>query len=626
MTALLLPPPLAAIVAALLVSGIVLASGAFLRALRIHPAEGNPDDTDPVARAAAIATVAGLLGGVIHALALMQLAPVALLRLIAVLLVAAGLVQVRRWLAAGWLRRRLLPVWWVSAPWSARSRLILESVLVVALALVALAPATDADSLDYHLGWPLDWLQHGGIYARPDWLHARLAGLGEALNLLGLAAGTDALGACLQFTGAMLAAGVIASMARGYGDTIQARLFVLASPVMLFLVPTQKFYLLPAAGMLAAVSLAARESVAMNAGRILLIFGAVGAAAGSKYTFLLSGAIVSGLTVWTVVRKGRPAGALGRGLAGALTGGAALAALVAAPVYLRNWWLYGDPVSPFLARWSPEPDSAVVDFAIRLRYAPADLPAWLLRLPSLFVTLNPADVSTVLGVGVLCVLAVRPATREARILAWSAALLAAACLTLSQVSGRFLLESYLWAGAAVAASASGQVPGRAIRAVNCLIVVQALVVTIAAVVLAALLSPGIVTSASRQRVMARHAFGAAEAAWIDALEPTGTPVLLFTRAHALLHRPFVQGEVLVTANVDGIRDFLREHPVGVAAVHLPAPPALARFLEMCGRLSAGPQAIQTEVRNPLGSGQAIEVAAYVVDLTQMECQAADDGL
>lgn len=582
--------------------------------------------------------MAGLLGGAIHSLALMQLAPVALLRLIAALLVAAGLVQVRRWLAAGWLRRRLLPVWWVSAPWSARTRLILESVLVVALALVALAPATDADSLDYHLGVPLDWLQHGGIYARPDWLHARLAGLGEALNMLGLAAGTDALGACLQFTGAMLAAGVITSMARGHGDTIQARLFVLASPVMLFLVPTQKFYLLPAAGMLAAVSLAVRERVAMNAGRILLIFGAVGAAAGSKYTFLLSGAIVSGLTVWTVVWKGRPAGALGRGLAGALgsrlgsglgsalTGGAALAALVAAPVYLRNWWLYGDPVSPFLARWSPESDSAVVDFAIRLRYAPADLPAWLLRLPSLFVTLNPADVSTVLGVGVLCVLAVRPATREARILAWSAALLAAACLTLSQVSGRFLLESYLWAGAAVAASASGQVPGRAIRAVNRLIVAQAIVVTIAAVVLAALLSPGIVTSASRQRVMARHAFGAAEAAWIDALEPTGTPVLLFTRAHALLHRPFVQGEVLVTANVDGIRDFLREHPVGVAAVHLPAPPALARFLEMCGRLSAGPQAIQTEVRNPLGSGQAIEVAAYAIDLTPIECQAADDGL
>ena len=311
--------------------------------------------------------------------------------------------------------------------------------------------------------------------------------------MLGLAAGTDALGACLQFTGAMLAAGVITSMARGHGDTIQARLFVLASPVMLFLVPTQKFYLLPAAGMLAAVSLAVRERVAMNAGRILLIFGAVGAAAGSKYTFLLSGAIVSGFTVWTVVRKGRPAGALGRGLAGALgsglgsalTGGAALAALVAAPVYLRNWWLYGDPVSPFLARWSPESDSAVVDFAIRLRYAPADLSAWLLRLPSLFVTLNPADVSTVLGVGVLCVLAVRPATREARILAWSAALLAAACLTLSQVSGRFLLESYLWAGAAVAASASGQVPGRAIRAVNRLIVAQAIVVTIAAVVLAA---------------------------------------------------------------------------------------------------------------------------------------------
>ncbi|NIR58223.1 MAG: DUF1420 domain-containing protein, partial [Gammaproteobacteria bacterium] len=32
--------------------------------------------------------------------------------------------------------------------------------------LAALGPVTDADSLDYHLGVPLDWLRHGGAYAR----------------------------------------------------------------------------------------------------------------------------------------------------------------------------------------------------------------------------------------------------------------------------------------------------------------------------------------------------------------------------------------------------------------------------------------------------------------------------
>ena len=614
MTALLLPPPFAAIAAALIVAGIGLVSGILLRTLHLRTTDHPSDGHEPVVRAAAVAMVVGMLGSAVHALALMQWAPVALLRGVAALLGAAGLVQMGRWLKAGWRRYPLWRAWWVGASVSRRARLVLEAVLIGALALVALAPATDADSLDYHLGVPLDWLQHGGAYARADWLHARFAGLGEAVNLLGLAAGTDALGACLQFAGAVLAAGVIATLARERGNPLQSRLFVLACPVMLFLVPTQKFYLLPAAGMLAAVSLAARDASGMNAGRILLIFGAIGAAAGSKYTFLLSAAIVAGLTVWSAARKGR--------LAGALVAGAALAVLVAAPVFLRNWWFYGDPVSPFLARWSRLPDSTVVDVATRLRDEPVDLQDWLRRVPSLFVTFNPADVSTVLGAGAVCVLALRPASREARILAWSAALLAAVSLSLSQVSGRFLLEPYLWAGAAVAASASG----RALRVVNRLIVAQAVVVTMAAAVLAGMLAPGIFTSAGRQEVSARYAFGHAEAAWIDTLAPVGTPVLLFTRAHALLHRPFVHGDALVSANADAIRDYLRAHPVAVAAVHLPVQPPLARFLEMCGRPSAGPQAIQTEVRNPLGSGDALDVAAYVIDLARAECQAADDGL
>ena len=47
---------------------------------------------------------------------------------------------------------------------------VLVGVILVVLLLAALGPATDADSLDYHLGVPLDWLRNGGAYARPDWL------------------------------------------------------------------------------------------------------------------------------------------------------------------------------------------------------------------------------------------------------------------------------------------------------------------------------------------------------------------------------------------------------------------------------------------------------------------------
>lgn len=82
---------------------------------------------------------------------------------------------------------------------------ILSTTAVLALALGAPGPPTDIDSAAYHLSVPLAWLSSGGAMPTPDWFHARLVGLGEALNLLGLAAGTDCFGAVLQASGVIAA-------------------------------------------------------------------------------------------------------------------------------------------------------------------------------------------------------------------------------------------------------------------------------------------------------------------------------------------------------------------------------------------------------------------------------------
>ena len=104
----------------------------------------------------------------------------------------------------------MLKAYFKGASWTERLGLGLSLVITLALFGAVLGPATDADSLEYHLGVPLDWLRHGGAYARPDWFHARLAGLGEAINMLGLAMGTDNLGAVFQ------AAGLVVAIDRGH--------------------------------------------------------------------------------------------------------------------------------------------------------------------------------------------------------------------------------------------------------------------------------------------------------------------------------------------------------------------------------------------------------------------------
>ena len=54
------------------------------------------------------------------------------------------------------------------------------------LFLVSLLPASDPDSLDYHLGAPQNWLNNGQIIKNDFWLHFRLASYGEALNIFSI--------------------------------------------------------------------------------------------------------------------------------------------------------------------------------------------------------------------------------------------------------------------------------------------------------------------------------------------------------------------------------------------------------------------------------------------------------
>ena len=78
-----------------------------------------------------------------------------------------------------------------------RNRILL---ILILLFLISLSPASDVDSLDYHLGVPIQIIRDQ-IY-KPDfyWIHSRVAGLGEFINLIGLSIGTKNLGSIIQFS------------------------------------------------------------------------------------------------------------------------------------------------------------------------------------------------------------------------------------------------------------------------------------------------------------------------------------------------------------------------------------------------------------------------------------------
>src|SRR5262249_8469060 len=389
-----LPPPLPLLISLLLVLGLLQLSWRGARWLK-------GEQLRPVEHAAAFVCTTGLVAAVLHALAWAGYASIPLLRSLGGGLIALAPVELYRW--RGTSVRAGLQAYCKGASWSERLGFGLALVSTLALWGAALGPVTHMDSLDYHLGVPLDWLRHGGAYARPDWFFARYVGLGEAMNMLGLAMGTDSLGAVFQAAGLVIAMIGVTAFATTRSERLFGVLCVAACPVILTLVTTQKWQLLPAAGLTVALVLVVERGRQFDPRTALLVFGCVAFAAGSKYFFLLSARVVGVLGLFAAPPAWRFLAAVVRLMA--------CGACLAAPVFARNLVFYGDPLSPMLERWKPGGDPAVIAFAQYLRQWSESCSdqgcgsvSWqtLLLLPwHLVVSLQPSTFPLVLGIGVL---------------------------------------------------------------------------------------------------------------------------------------------------------------------------------------------------------------------------------
>ncbi|HSN92354.1 MAG TPA: DUF1420 family protein [Anaeromyxobacteraceae bacterium] len=596
---LVLDPPLPAILALLLLLGLGALGEAVARALRAAGA---------LEHAAAFVVAAGLAAAAVHAAAWAGWLSPAPLRVFGLGLAALGLAWAvgRARAALAWGRRSLVEIGRLGRLERAGAAAALA--VLVLLLLAALGPPTDADSLDYHLGVPLDWLRAGGARARPDWMNSRLVGIGEAWNLLGLAAGTDAAGAVLQWAGLAACATALASLPESPRDRLLAALFSLAAPVVLFLVPTQKPQMLGVAGTTVALALAVRDPRGPGLRAAGLAAASLAVAIGLKHSFVLTAWPVAGALV-LAARRGRSA----RPALGFLLLAFCVFDL---PLLARNLAAWGDPLTPLLERFRARPDPSVVAFAEYLRSYAGDrsLPH-LLRLPlEITATWRPGDVTTVLGIGTLAApFVVRGAGGRTRPLLLAAGGAALAVVLLGQLAGRFFLEPYLWAGAALALS------GRegAKRAFTALLAGQAALVAAFAAVGAALLLPGALAPAWRIAVMDRAAAGHAELRWAGEVLPPEARLLLFSRFRALAPRPFLSGEIAERAagprGTRALVEAVGERRVDAVLAPAGADPRLDAIEAACAARVLGPRDFPAATRNPFNRGAPYRVKVLLLD-------------
>ncbi len=213
-------PPFPAIIAVLMLFGLIKIGSWFAHARRQTP--------EPLDVASSFVVVVGTLACITHALALAQIAHIPLLRGVGISLGAVGVFSIVNNARSNCMKCQAL-VKLASTVSFGKLAVWVLGLTLLGLGAAALGPATDADSLAYHLGVPLDWLRHHGALAQPNWAMARLVGIGESLNMLGLATGTDCFGATLQFAGIFVAATALDAMAREPRDRVLGWLLAIRS-------------------------------------------------------------------------------------------------------------------------------------------------------------------------------------------------------------------------------------------------------------------------------------------------------------------------------------------------------------------------------------------------------------
>ena len=481
----------------------------------------------------------------------------------------------------------------------------------IALLLAALGPPTDIDSLHYHLGVPLDILRHHGAYPRFDWLFARLAGLGESLNMLGLAGGTDILGAVLQFAGLLAALTAVISMARTDEDRILLAVLVLGCPLVASTITSQKPQMLPSAATTVAIVLIARRFQAMDPATLLLAFGCTFFAMACKYTFIPTGSIVAGLGMIAAHRARRLPLAMGMALAFYL--------VLVFPGQWQNFCFYGDPISPFLERFRQVGDPVVMRFA----GAYQDLHTFENGLPfplNFIVPDSREMLPYVIGMGPLLVLVLiglkEIEETSSKVLLIGALLAAPFGLYVTRMGARFLFELYLWVIPLAAAT-----PWRRTKTLLFKMMVgQLLVVSLLINGRASLLFRGALSASLRDKVMAGRTDGYLECRWLDKVLPRDAKVLfLYQPFCALLPRPFLSWDFIEFSNLDDagerqkIRRLLELNGVNTLIAPYPLDDEAANtFGPLLAKRQAGPE--EGFIENPGNPKYTILLLAYRLNI------------
>lgn len=589
-------PPLPVIFGILLLSGLICVGRKAV--LLIFPG------ADQLSRLSAPFYGAMIAGAIVQLLACAGWATLDVVRLLATILAAAGAAGLV-WVFArgggfiGWQGKFRLPShrWTLVAGLSA-------AVLLFEL-LLSVAPITDADSLNYHLGSGVLMLRTGSIGMLPDWFSSHLSGLGEMVSAIGLAFGTDSFGSLLQFCGLAVIVLTIAKTAKAAPSGLLSASAVLAMPLCVPLVASAKPQLFPAAGLAVAAAILSRMPQQFELRPALLVCGLLIFAVANKYSFAIP---VFVLGCWLAIRCRSP-----RHIGALAAASTVMGATLLVPLLVFRWSHFGDPVSPMLADFVRNPIPGAHFWLSTVKSAGNGLPQGL----NLFVPADLGGITAVFLYSPLILVAAVARGGTSNGLIWAAICCFGLDLGFTQQAARFFLDPVLWLAVAVAQ----QTARPAWSPVWAAAIVPQLALTASVAAFGVWnLTPGAFSENLRDRTLTNSSYHYAAMRWLDGVLPRNAVLLLMSNQIALSPRMTMASDGVAANFRDPKSAFVYYKALAISRGITHAvvfrdrgydPGAPAGALTPClDRLMSGPRQFTRSTRNPFNrSSYTVEVWA-----------------
>ncbi len=180
-------------------------------------------------------------------------------------------------------------------------KLIIISTLLLFI-IISLGPPSMPDALDYHYGIPLYLLKYSYLPSHYIWLHGALFGNGDLFNAVGLYLGSDNFFTFFQVFALILFFYFIKIKERDNSKLFFIILFIISSPVILFLISGPKPLLFPQLLTAGAIYIYFKEKN-FNSKNFILISILLMGAAQFKLSFLLSGITLGSLVFIKILKN-----------------------------------------------------------------------------------------------------------------------------------------------------------------------------------------------------------------------------------------------------------------------------------------------------------------------------------